>query len=107
MTVQIHNLMIEDRLTPIGATLLQDGVAVNLTDKTVKFSLYDKNGTVVVDEANATVVSAVAGRVSYPLAAGDVDAAGKFFAYFHVYSGGLKDTFPSVARAFQVVIGTP
>jgi hypothetical protein len=107
MTTQIHNLILEDRLTPIGAILLQDGAAVNLTGKTVKFSLIDKAGTAIVDEANATVVEAATGRVQYSLAAGDVDTAGKFWAYFHVYLAGVKDTYPSVARTFQVVIGTP
>lgn len=108
MTI-VHHLSVGDTLTPVGATLKQrntSGVlaAVNLTGKTVKFRMVDDAGTVVVNDAAATVVTAESGTVQYDFAAGDVDTAGTYWGWFLVYSGSEFDTFPAEGRALKIII---
>ena len=70
--------------------LSTDDGPVNLTGATVRFYM----GSIV--DANATVLSATDGIVSYPWAIGDTASYGFFNAEFEVtYSDGTKETFPN------------
>lgn len=75
-------------------TLKSNGAAVNLTSATVKFILRRKGVTI---SQTATVVSAVAGTVSYTSVAGDLDVAGDWLQEWEAYYSGTgkRMTFPS------------
>ena len=68
----------------IAAQLLDnDGAAVNLTGLAMKFRMVEiSTGTVIVNDADATIVDAATGKVSYTPESGDFDAAGLFACYF-------------------------
>ena len=71
----------------IGATLLDNnGNALNLTGKSIKFRMVHETGsskgTVKVNNATATIDTAASGQVSYTPDAADVDTAGLFACYF-------------------------
>lgn len=97
-------LTVGDRNESLAYTMVDsDGTTVNLTGWTVTFSMWDSaDGTVVVNAAAATVVSASAGTVRYDWAANDVDTAGRFFARFTGTDGSSK-TLTSPAASFLVV----
>lgn len=106
-----HGISVGDTLTPLGVQLKQigeDGVlaVVPLTGKTVKFSMVDANGTKIVDKSatGVTVVEEATGKVKYDFRAADVDTAGMFTAYFHVYDGEECDTFPAPHEQLLIVI---
>lgn len=103
-TVQ-HDITVGDTLTPLAVQLKQKNAsgtleAVNLSGLTIKFSMCDDAGTVIVDEATTgvTVTDASSGKVQYDFQAADVDAAGTFYGWFHVYNGAERDTFPAGGR---------
>jgi hypothetical protein len=61
----------------------------------VKFSMINAaTGVTKIDEAAATIDDAASGTVSYAWADADVDTAGKFWAFFTVYTSTKTDTFP-------------
>lgn len=117
MTVQEHEITLGDRLTAIGAVLTRDGSAVDLTgydSPAVKFKMVHLDGEVIVAESSdgVSVVSAIAGKVQYVPTTSDIDAmANKLgsetrmvcYAWFTVYDGGLRDSFP-VGRKFKVTV---
>jgi hypothetical protein len=87
-----------DTLSAIEITCKDaNGVAVNLTGATVKFSMkLTSTGAVKVSLASATIVSATGGIVSYSWAAADVDTAGEYSGEFQVtFSAGGIQTFPN------------
>lgn len=68
----------------IGATLLDNnGTAINLTGKMVKFRMVNcKTEAVKVSDQTATLDTAASGKVSYTPTADDVDTAGLYACYF-------------------------
>ena len=106
-----------DTLTPLGSTLKQrvsGGLqAVNLTGKTVKATVRNAAGTVVVAETTTgvVVVSATGGQVSYDFPSGaSALTAGTYHVYFSVYGSGGEatefDTYPTAgppANRLEVV----
>lgn len=100
-----HYLAVGDTLTPLKAQLYRDGAAVNLTDLTVKFTMYSDAGALVVDAADAAVVDAATGRVEYDFQDADVDAAGIFWGWFQAFDGDEeRDTYPPDGRKLQILI---
>lgn len=78
----------------IQVTLLDSaGAAINLTGKSVKFRLREVGGSVVVNDAAATVVNAASGIASYEHTAA---AAGSFRFEFRAVEdvGGKITTYP-------------
>lgn len=69
----------------------------DLTGASVVFNMRRKNGGVVVNRANATIVSPPTdGTVRYAWQSGDTAIAGLFEAEFEVtYPGGAVETFPN------------
>lgn len=106
---QTHEMVVGDTYLPLGAVLMRDGAAVNLTGLTVQFRLVADGGTVKRDWTNAAIVDAAAGKVQYDFQAADVDTAGVYWAWFRIGSGGEWATFPAAgdggkARSFRVLI---
>lgn len=72
-----------------------DGCPVNLTGATVKFRMGVNPGSPKVD-ANATIVDATTGIVSYSWAAGDVDTVGTYNGeWVATYAGSNVQIVPS------------
>ena len=73
------------------------GSPVNLTGASVKFSMRVKPaGTVKVDGATATVVTAGTGRVRYTFTTDDTDTADEYEGEFEcTFSDGTVQTFPN------------
>ena len=85
-----------DRLPAIEATLEADGEAMDLTDCTVTFIMTRVGDTSATVSAEADVVSATDGTVSYSWGATDTETAGLYRAEFEVEDeDGLKRTFPA------------
>ena len=96
--------MVGDRLTPISATLIQNGVVVDLTGKTVAFRMITAAGAVIVNNVAATIISAANGTVSYTFEAAEVATAGTFYGWWIVTSNSLNDHFPHDGRKLRIVI---
>lgn len=79
-------------------------VSVDLTGATVKFSMFAEDGTAIVNEANATIITAAQGKVSYSFSGVDVDAAGTYYGYFIVISATKRATYPAVEKDLAIVI---
>ena len=109
MAVVTRERIAGDTRTPIGAILKQRNSSgtltpVDLSGKTLKFHMVKANGTVVVDEASATITDATGGEVQYDPEASEV-TAGVYYAWFIVVDGsGEEDTFPVGGRKFQIII---
>lgn len=112
MTVaQTHYISVGDTLTPLGVQLKQrdsNGTlsVVSLSGKTVKFTMCNSAGTKIVDEGTTgvTVVDATNGKVQYDFQVADVATAGTFYAWFTVYSGAERDTYPAGGRKLVIQI---
>lgn len=85
-------LTVGDRLPALQVQALdKNGMPVNLTGCTVKFSMTEVGADVpTVDAAAVTVDDAVNGLMSYNWAIGDTDAAGVYKARFAVNDGTGK-----------------
>ena len=71
----------------------------------VKFSMINlATGVTKVNEAAATIDHAATGKVSYSFKPADVDTAGKFLAFFTVYSSTVTDTYPVKTNDLMVLI---
>lgn len=79
------------------ATILDaSGAVVNLTGASVKFVMRPMTAIAPTTNLTATIVSAVAGTVSYTPTATDTAIAGMYQAEFHITSsGGVLTTFPT------------
>jgi hypothetical protein len=77
--------------------LKDDGVAVDLTNKTVTLVLKDRNGNLIAHAGTVAVVSpATAGRVKFTPAAADLDSTkSPYLARFKVTSGSEFWFYPS------------
>src|SRR5882762_10326075 len=86
---------IGDTLSLLAIQLKQDGVAYDLTGKSVEFSMYDALGVPIVAPTtnHVTISDPVNGYAEYDFQAADVANPGTYYAYFIVLSGGEKDTF--------------
>ncbi len=108
MAVQEQHRQVGDTRTAIAATLTRpDGTAEDLSGLTLKFAMYDSEGSAKVAEtsSNVTVTNASAGEVQYNPQAADVDTEGTFFAYFIAETGaGAQDTFPAVRGELKITI---
>jgi hypothetical protein len=111
MTRQTHQLSVGDTLTPLAAQLKQADatgalVPVALSGLTVKFSMANSAGTLIVNEATTgvSVTDAANGKVQYTFQAVDVTTAGTFYGWFTVYSGTSHDTYPIGGRTLAIVI---
>ena len=83
---------------PVDDTLKSDDSADDLTGATVAFSLWQSDGTVVVDEdtSNVTVEDAAAGDVEYAFSGTDLDSAGlHFYEWTVTFSDGTELTYPN------------
>ena len=93
--------MKEGDLSPDLQVTLKDAAdaAVDVTEATsVKFYLRKKHGAVVVNGADATVVTPASGVVKYVWQAGDSDTPGQYEGEFRVvFSGGAPETFPNAS----------
>jgi hypothetical protein len=114
MATETHRICIGDTLTPLGAQLKQRDAngalsAVNLTGLTVKFSMANSAGTVVVNEATTgvTVTDAANGKVQYDFQTADVATAGTFYGWFTVYSGAERDSYPTGNKKLIIIIDNP
>jgi len=108
MAVQTQTRQVGDIQIAIAATLQRaDGTAVDLSSLTVKFAMYDRDGTAKVAETtdNVSETDSVAGEVQYSPVAADVDTAGLYYAYFITEDGSSKqDTFPATKKEFRIEI---
>jgi len=114
MATERHTIAVGDTLTPLAVALKQRDAngalaAVNLTGLTVKFSMANSVGTLVVNEATAgvTVTNASTGLVQYDFQTADVANAGTFYGWFSVYSGDEKDTYPAGSKKLVIEIVNP
>ena len=111
MASELHKIGVGDTLTPLGCVCQQKSTtgvlaAVNLTALTVKFTMVNEAGTVVVNEATTgvTVTDAANGKVQYDFQTADVATAGTFYGWFTVYSGTEHDTYPIGGRKLVIQI---
>jgi hypothetical protein len=111
MATEKHSISVGDTLTPLAVQLKQKDVngalsAVVLTGLTVKFTLVNSVGTVVVAETvtGVSVTDAANGKVQYDFQTADVVTAGTFYGWFTVYSGTEKDTYPAGGRKLVIEI---
>ncbi len=83
-----------NRLPTLDYTFTVSTGAFDLTGSTVTFSMRTANsGRMKVAAAAATIVDAIAGGVSYPWAAVDVDTVGEYDAWLtYNYAGKTQDT---------------
>jgi len=83
-----------DRLPAYSATLLVDGVAIDLTGTSVKLKMRNRaTGVVKVDELAAAFND---GKVSYAWAEGDLDTVGSYDVEWEItFSDGRTTTVPS------------
>lgn len=87
-----------DTLDSLVAVLYEeDGVTpVDLTGKTVTFSMHTELGAEVIEDAEAEVVGdPLEGRVAYHWAEGDTDTPGTFFGRFVVTSSDGRFSAPN------------
>lgn len=87
----------------------EDGTAVDLTGTTATFTMWDIDGTLVVNAAAATIPTPANGVVEYAWAANDVDTAGDFFGRFTltVTASGKPFSAPNDRMLRVVISETP
>jgi len=72
-----------------------DGEVVSVTGATIRFHMFDKAGTEVVDAAGS-INDGAAGDIQYDWQAADTDVSGIFNAEFEVtFADGSIETFPN------------
>lgn len=99
------DIMQGDTAVPITGTLTRGGSVVSLSGKTVAFRMIKKDGTVVIDNEEATIVSAVDGQVSFQLSQEVANVAGEYYGWWKVtHTGTTKESFPHDGRKFQINI---
>lgn len=106
----VHTLTVGDTLSAMLIQLKQRDTsgtlsAVDVTGLTVKFKMVDQSGQtkVALTDSNVTVVDATNGKVQYDFQVGDVDIAGRYYAWFVVVGAGSEeDTFPVNGRSLVI-----
>lgn len=104
--VGVVSITKNDTLRGVAATLLDasDNTAVDLTSSTVAFRMVQisDSSVVVVNSEAANIDDAAAGEVSFDWDAADVDAAGRFAAWFIRTEAGKTERYPS-GKAYLLV----
>ena len=80
MPVRTINLVEDNTAPPLQLTLEREGVAINITDCTVNLIIARGNTITNADHQECTIVSAVAGEVSYAIDADDFASPGTYKA---------------------------
>lgn len=79
-----------------------DGVAVNLTDATLKFKMQKPGTSTLKIDGTMNIVSASAGTCKYTAVAGNFDTAGTYNAEIEVtYTSGQIITFSDIIIKVQ------
>lgn len=101
-TVQTKRFTKGDRAVPLRAKLVDgDGNIVVLTGNTVVFRMVHRTTKVVkINAVDAVVENALLGEVRYDWAAIDVNAVGKYDAWFirTITATGLPEHFPGQGK---------
>ena len=77
-------LVQNDTLPLLEFTIEKNGAVFNLTGYSVKFSMMNQDGVVVVDKQPCTIVSAANGTCTYQLKSSETANPGKFRAELSV-----------------------
>lgn len=87
-----------DKIYDLNFTLQNaSGVAINLTNATLKFKAQKSGATALKFTGTMNIVSAVAGTCKYQVLATDFDEAGTYSAEIEVtFSGGQISTFADI-----------
>jgi len=108
VTIKRQTRHLGDIRIAIAAALQRpDETAVDLADMTVKFAMFDSEGSekVAATTTGVSVTDEDNGYVQYSPVAADVDTEGVFYGYFIVIDGdGKEDTFPAEKGGFEIVI---
>ena len=100
---RIFNIGKGGRLPQLMVQVL-DGVSpVSLVGATVKFTMVDASGTVVVNAQAGTLISGANGIVGYNFAANDVATAGRYYGKFNITVGGVDYVVPDGAAQNLVI----
>ena len=84
--------------SPSLLAILQDGdgVAVDVTDASIRFHMTPLGSSTVKVDATAVIVDGATGSVRYEWASGDTDTEGAFNAEFEVtFANSAIETFPN------------
>lgn len=86
-----------DTSPAIRSNLLDSaGAAINVTGATVRFSMKDQYGQIVVDNQLATIIEYANGVVEYDWQAGDTANSGNHYAEFEItFDNGRVQTVPN------------
>lgn len=86
---------IGDSLYPAAFTLERDGVAVNLTGKSVSVAIFDEDGNAVVDwtTTGISITSAIDGQVEYTFNGTLPATEGDYWLFIRVYATGTPDVY--------------
>jgi len=91
-----NSVYVAEVLAPGGSSGDGTGTALDLSDASVDFIMYDLvTGTEKVN-ADATIVTATSGLVQYSWAAGDTDTVGTYYGEFEItYADSTTLTCPN------------
>lgn len=100
------NIGQNDTWPPIQGTLEASGAPVDLTGATVRVNMKPAGGSsLTIDNATATILSAVDGEVEYAWQAADTSAAGSYTLEWEVtFATGKIATFPNTSDKIDVTI---